>query len=89
MIVRVAGELRKGLDARAGRLKLSLLSKRELEIYALLCRGKKYKEVGDALYISENTVKTIIKIIYRKLGISNRGELMGTAAVMGETAGES
>jgi LuxR family maltose regulon positive regulatory protein len=83
-LLRVTEELNEGRDTQAAGLRLSLLSGRELEIYTLLCRGNKYKEIGDTLYISENTVKTIIKAIYRKLEVHSRRELTGMARVSGD-----
>ena len=51
------------------------LTARESEIVE--CVGKKMtnKEVASYLNISENTVKTTLKRIYRKLDVSRRGEL--------------
>jgi ATP/maltotriose-dependent transcriptional regulator MalT len=76
-IFRVSKEMRSGYDTRTVKLNLSSLSEREMEIYALLCEGKTYREIGETLYISVNTVKTIVKTIYRKLGISGRKNLIG------------
>lgn len=59
------------------KLKLSdfNLSKRHMEIIELVRLGKTNKEIGAELYISENTVKYHLKLIYEALGIVNRGEL--------------
>ena len=48
------------------------LTERQLEIIALIKEGKTNKEIGAALFISENTVKYHLKIIYNVLGIDNR-----------------
>jgi DNA-binding CsgD family transcriptional regulator len=48
------------------------LSERQLEIIELIKQGKTNKEIGSALFISENTVKYHLKIIYNVLGIDNR-----------------
>lgn len=48
------------------------LSERQLEIIQLIKRGKTNKEIGNQLFISENTVKYHLKIIYNVMGIDNR-----------------
>ena len=54
------------------------LSDRELEVTALMAQGMTNQVIADRLYISVNTVKTHINSIYRKLGISNRLQLINT-----------
>ena len=39
-------------------------------------QGLTNKQIGQALYISENTVKTQLKKIFAKLGIHSRSVLM-------------
>lgn len=48
------------------------LSKRELEILALLATGLKNQEIADQLFISLNTVLYHNKNIYSKLGVKKR-----------------
>ncbi len=48
------------------------LTERQLEIIELVKKGKTNKEIGEELFISENTVKYHLKIIYKALGIDNR-----------------
>lgn len=48
------------------------LTERQLEIIELVRQGKTNKEIGEKLFISENTVKYHLKIIYKALGIDNR-----------------
>lgn len=50
------------------------LTTRESEVLILLRMGKTYVEIGEQLDISQNTVKTHLKSIYRKLGVRNRTE---------------
>ena len=52
------------------------LSERELEVAELLAKGMPNQQICDTLYISVNTVKSHIKKIYAKLGISNRYQLI-------------
>lgn len=51
------------------------LSNRHLEIVNLIKQGKTNKEIGELLFISENTVKYHLKSIYEILGVQNRTEL--------------
>jgi DNA-binding CsgD family transcriptional regulator len=51
------------------------VSEREQEIISLLVEGKTNREIAQRLFISENTVKTHVKNIYGKLGVSNRVQL--------------
>jgi LuxR family maltose regulon positive regulatory protein len=48
------------------------LSKRERQVLDLLVAGRSYLEIGSALYVSRNTVKTHASHIYAKLGVSGR-----------------
>ena len=50
------------------------LTPREEEILALLASGCLYKEIGERLDISLNTVRTHLKNIYEKLHVQSRGE---------------
>ncbi len=52
------------------------LTKRECEVVGLLVVGLLNRELAEELNISENTVKTHVKSIYRKLGVSNRLQLI-------------
>jgi DNA-binding CsgD family transcriptional regulator len=48
------------------------LTEREIDILEQLESGLTYQEIAEALFISENTVRTHIRHIYKKLGASNR-----------------
>ena len=52
-----------------------LLSDREKEIVQLLAQGYRNKEIGEKLFISEQTVKNHLHNIFDKLGVSDRLEL--------------
>jgi LuxR family maltose regulon positive regulatory protein len=56
------------------------LSEAELRIVRVLASGASLSEVAHQLYLSPNTVKTHRRTIYRKLGVSSRGELLQWAA---------
>lgn len=51
-------------------------SDRQIEIIMLLKDGKSNKEIGNQLFISENTVKYHLKSIYTTLGVENRTVFM-------------
>jgi DNA-binding CsgD family transcriptional regulator len=48
------------------------LTPREQDVLAELAAGRSNAEVADALWVSENTVKTHVRNIYRKLGVTSR-----------------
>ena len=50
----------------------NLLTPKEREVLELLSKGYLYKEIGDKLHISLNTVKQHIHKLYEKLHVSNR-----------------
>jgi DNA-binding CsgD family transcriptional regulator len=52
------------------------LSQRETETLTLLIRGKSRKSIGQALFISEETVKSHAHNIYRKLLVHSQQELI-------------
>ena len=47
------------------------LSVREQEIIDLLAKGLRYKEIGDALFISTETVRKHIRNTYEKLQVNS------------------
>ncbi|HWQ30799.1 MAG TPA: LuxR C-terminal-related transcriptional regulator [Negativicutes bacterium] len=49
-----------------------ILTDREMEIALLAAEGLSNKEIGQRLFISQNTVKTQMKSIFEKLGINSR-----------------
>ena len=63
----------------AGRLVGPALSPREREVLGELARGSTYADIGAALYVSENTVKTHVSSLYGKLGVSRRSEALAVA----------
>lgn len=51
------------------------LSPRETEVFMLLAQGRTRAYIQDELLLAENTVKTHISHIYKKLDVSNRQEM--------------
>ena len=56
----------------AGRPPQSELSARELQVLELIVKGRSNKEIGDALGISEATVKWHVNMILSRLDVSDR-----------------
>jgi DNA-binding NarL/FixJ family response regulator len=55
------------------------LSPRELEVLALVADGLSNREIGDRLFVTEQTAKSHVANIFRKLGVKNRTEAARTA----------
>jgi DNA-binding NarL/FixJ family response regulator len=56
-----------------------LLTERESELLQLIHSGLSNAEISEALFISNNTVKTHIKHLYQKLGAGNRAQALARA----------
>jgi DNA-binding NarL/FixJ family response regulator len=52
-------------------------------VLELLARGKSNKEIGVSLYISETTVKSHLRNIFRKLNVLSRTEAITVASRRG------
>src|SRR6266540_3945202 len=55
------------------------LSDRELAVLRLLATDLTQREIGEALYVSFNTVKTHVKSIFRKLDVATRPDAVSRA----------
>ncbi|MEL6856527.1 MAG: LuxR C-terminal-related transcriptional regulator, partial [Cyanobacteria bacterium J06607_13] len=53
-----------------------VLTPREREIADLVAQGLTNKSIGQALWITENSVKQALKRMYRKLAVSSRAEMV-------------
>jgi DNA-binding NarL/FixJ family response regulator len=60
-----------------------MLTNREVEILVLVAKGKNNREIAEAIFVSENTVKAHLQSILRKLGVHSRIE----AAIMARDKG--
>ncbi len=58
----------------ADRQKRADLSGREMEVLQLLLKGRSNKEIGSALFLSEDTVKAHLKTLFAKLKVQDRTE---------------
>jgi NarL family two-component system response regulator LiaR len=55
------------------------LTERESELLSLLPTGMTNRELGDHLYVSENTIKTQLRHLYAKLDVRNRAQAASLA----------
>ncbi len=55
------------------------LTDREREVLRLLSSRLTLREIADELYVSINTLKFHLRVIYRKLGVSSRAEAVEAA----------
>lgn len=56
-----------------------LLSQRESDVLNLICRGLSNLEIAAELYVSVNSVKTYIRQIYQKTGVTRRTQAVAWA----------
>ncbi|MBD8004677.1 response regulator [Bacillus norwichensis] len=61
------------------RVPLHLLTSRECEVLQLLADGKSNRAIGEALYISEKTVKNHVSNILQKMNVNDRTQAVITA----------
>jgi DNA-binding NarL/FixJ family response regulator len=62
----------------------STLSGREWEVLDMLCEGSGTEDIADAFVLSTETVRSHVKSILRKLGVSSRSEAIAAAARLRE-----
>jgi DNA-binding NarL/FixJ family response regulator len=55
------------------------LTARESEILALLATGMPNQSIADALFVSQNTVRTHLKAVFQKLQVGNRSQAVAKA----------
>jgi LuxR family transcriptional regulator, maltose regulon positive regulatory protein len=59
------------------------LSAREVEVLRLLSGPLSLRDIGKELFISHDTVKSHVKAIYHKLGVSSRKEAVALSRKLG------
>lgn len=67
----------------ADRVSRAQLSVRETQILQLIARGMRNREIGEKLFISENTVRNHILNLLQKLGTTHRTEAVALAIQQG------
>lgn len=70
-----AGKVRQELSKIAARGPVAGLTETESRVAALVARGRTNREIGSAMFVTENTVQTHVQHIFRKLGVRSRTEL--------------
>lgn len=63
-----------GVRSAPDRCLSSLLTRRELEVFGMLAEGESNARIAQRLVVSDDTVKTHVKHILRKLGVNNRSQ---------------
>lgn len=58
---------------------LSLLTNRERQVLLAMSQGCSNAEIGRQLYVSEDTIKTHARRLYRKLGVRDRAHAVAAA----------
>ncbi len=79
---RIAARSADGMHVDRG-VRTKGLTNREIEIVNCLSSGMIDREIAAKLFLSEATIKTHLKAIYRKLGARNRAQAAAVAAVSG------
>jgi LuxR family maltose regulon positive regulatory protein len=59
------------------------LTSAELRLLPLLATHLSFREIGERLFVSRNTIKTQAISVYRKLGVSSRSEAIERAVELG------
>jgi LuxR family maltose regulon positive regulatory protein len=78
LLERQERKLRKIRPSRAGPMD-GPLTERELDVLRLLPTELSVAELGKRLYVSPSTIKSHVKSVYRKLGVSSRKEAVQRA----------
>ena len=60
-----------------------MLTERETEVLSCMAKGYTYNEAADILGMSQHTVTSHIKNIYRKLEVNSRSEAVFQAVQLG------
>jgi DNA-binding NarL/FixJ family response regulator len=66
-----------------GEQRVPALSAREVQVLQMIAYGSTNREVGEALHISPQTVKTYLERIFTKLGVSDRARAVAVAVAHG------
>jgi LuxR family transcriptional regulator, maltose regulon positive regulatory protein len=75
------------LPYRAVRLRLQLATVYELRLLPYLQTHLTADKIAERLFISSHTVRTEVKAIYRKLGVSSRNDAVQKATAAGLLGG--
>jgi ATP/maltotriose-dependent transcriptional regulator MalT len=70
-----AGKARLELSKIAVRASVDGLTETERRVAALVAQGRTNREIASAMFVTENTVQTHVRHVFRKLGLRSRTEL--------------
>lgn len=70
---RVFSEIRRSIQKEEAAA-FGELTAQEMQVLALIAEGKTNREIANALFLSEGTVRNYVSSILAKLGVSNRAE---------------
>lgn len=79
----LVGIVKTGGEAPAAESSGVTLTSKELEVLRRLAEGRSNKEIAEAVFITQATVKTHLAHIYAKLGVSGRHEALARAVALG------
>lgn len=60
-----------------------MLTQREQQVLEGMCRGQSNGEIGRLLFLSEDTIKTHARRLFRKLGAADRAAAVATGFSFG------
>jgi LuxR family maltose regulon positive regulatory protein len=89
LLADILDRLRGGAPAAAGAVLYDDLSEAELRVMRYLPTNLKMSEIAAELFVSNNTVRTHVTHIYRKLGAHSRSEAVARARELGLLAPSS
>jgi DNA-binding NarL/FixJ family response regulator len=70
----LGASMRGALATRVATDPATTLTERELQVLRGMSQGKSNAEIGRALYLSEDTIKTHARRLFRKLGVNDRAQ---------------
>jgi two-component system, NarL family, nitrate/nitrite response regulator NarL len=78
-----------GVDAQAEDEADDPLSPREREVLQLIAQGRTNREIAEALFVTEHTVKYHVTSLFTRLNVTNRAEAVARASALGLLADPS
>lgn len=66
----------RGRGDAGGRVNTSALKESQRKVFDQLILGKTNKAIGEALHLSEKTIKTYVTAIFKALGCASRAEVI-------------
>lgn len=83
MLVGALGPARADEETAPAQPAPETLTRKEIEVLARLAEGRSNREIADALFVTQATVKSHLAHIYVKLGVAGRQEAMARAVALG------